>query len=209
MIEPVAMQETGLARLVGARLVHDLAGPMGSIMAAAGLVQGDAGLVTGAPRSDAMLAETMTELLARGRLYAAVFGSAAEVAADEMAALLAGAPGAHRIRLEITAGLASHPAAFVQILLAAAMLAMEALPRGGRITIAGGPGGGTVIVPDGRMAAWPHSLLERLGGLPPAQADTPRSVLAPWLIALAREAGCHLSLGLGAPGIPPLLLRPA
>ena len=207
MSEQFLAEETGLARLVGARLVHDLAGPLGSVMAAAGL-SGSAGESVPGARSDALLAETVGDLLARGRLYAAVFGAAEAVAAEEMPALLAGAPGAHRVQFEFAAGLDSHPAAFGQILLTAAMLAAEALPRGGKVTIAGGPGGGTVVLPDGRMAAWPHRLPERLGGLPPAQADTARSLLVPWLLALAREAGCHVSLGLGSPGVPPMLLRP-
>ena len=191
-----------LARLVGARLVHDLAGPLGTIQAAAGVAPG-------AARSDALLAETLDELLARGRLYAAVFGQAEAMAGPALGALLAGAPGAHRVAFGIVGGPAEYPAALAQIVLTAAMLAAEALPRGGSVTIAAGPGGGVVVLPEGRVAAWPHGLLERLGGLAPPQPDTARTLLAPWLIALARDAGCHLGVGIGGPGIPPLLLRPA
>ena len=89
------------------------------------------------------------------------------------------------------------------------MLAAEALPRGGQVTIGAGPGGGIVVLPVGRLAAWPHALLERLGGLPPPQPDTARTLLAPWLVALAQDSGWHLSIGMGGAGIPPLLLRPA
>ena len=195
-------ERTALARLVGARLVHDLTGPLGSVMAAAGLA-------AGAARSDAILAETVADLLARGRLYAAVFGAAEAVEVGEMRAMLAGAPGAHRVSFDIGAVPPGLPPALAQIMLAAAMLAAEALPRGGSVTIGSGPGGGTVVLPEGRMAAWPHALIERLGGMAPAEADTPRSLLAAWLLNLAQEAGCHLSIGLGGPGIPPLLLRPA
>jgi len=202
MTEPLATEGAELARLVGMRLVHDLAGPLGSVMAAAGLAPG-------AARSDALLAETVSDLLARGRLYAAVFGAAEAVPPEEMAAMLAGAPGAHRVSFEVAAASLSVAPAVARVLLAAGMLAVEALPRGGRVVIAPGPGGGVVVLPEGRVAAWPHGLIERLGGLPPPQPDTPRSLLAPWLITLAREAGCHLGIGLGGPGIPPLLLRAA
>ncbi len=168
-----------------------------------------AGLAPGATRSDEILAETVAELLARGRLYAAVFGEAEPVTVDQMPALLAGAPGAHRVRFAL-AGVPADPSpAVAQIILTAAMLAAEALPRGGSVTIGAAPGSGTVVLPEGRMAAWPHNLIERLGGLPPARTDTPRSLLAPWLLTLAREADCHVGIGLGGPGIPPLLLRPA
>lgn len=201
MSEPALTEGLQLARLVGARLVHDLVGPLGTVKAAAGLG-------TGGPRSNDMLVETVEELMARARLYAAVFGHAEPFEVEDMPALLAGAPGAHRVQFRIAPDVAGTPHALLPVVLAATMLAAEALPRGGSVTVGAGPGDGTVIMPEGRMAAWPHGLLERLGGLPPPQPETARGVLAPWLIGLAADAGCHLSLGLGGPGIPPLLLRP-
>ena len=200
MAHAVASEAVELARLVGARLAHDLAGPLGTITAAAGLAPG-------AARSDELLAETLSDLMTRGRLYAAVFGSAEDTPWHAMPALLAGAPGAHRITFDVTPGPPLRPAT-AQLALAAAMLAAEALPRGGCVRIAPGPGGGVTVLPEGRIAAWPYALIERLGGLTPPQPDTARSLMAPWLLALARQSGCHLSLGLGGPGIPPLLLRP-
>ncbi|MBC7431182.1 MAG: hypothetical protein H7345_03855 [Rubritepida sp.] len=223
MAHAVASEAVELARLVGARLAHDLAGPLGTITAAAGLAPG-------AARSDELLAETLSDLMARGRLYAAVFGSAEDTPWHAMPALLAGAPGAHRITFDVTPGPPLRPAT-AQLALAAGMLAAEGLPRGGcvgdapgpggggaglpegpprarGVRIAPGPGGGVAVLPEGRIAAWPHALIERLGGLAPPQPDTARSLMAPWLLALARQAGCDLSLGLGGPGTPPLLLRP-
>ena len=200
MAHAVASEAVELARLVGARLAHDLAGPLGTITAAAGLAPG-------AARSDELLAETLSDLMTRGRLYAAVFGTADDTPWHAMPALLAGAPGAHRITFYVTPGPPLKPAT-AQLALAAAMLAAEALPRGGCVRIAPGPGGGVTVLPEGRIAVWPHALIERLGGLAPPQPDTARSLMAPWLLALARQAGCDLSLGLGGPGTPPLLLRP-
>ena len=196
-----------LARLVGARLTHDLAGPLSTLAAAAGLE-------SGSTRSDALMGETLAELRTRVQLYGAVFGHADAMRGDELAALLAGAPGAHRVSITLDPDLSSPlPGPLAQVLLAAAMLGMEALPRGGSVALGQGSGDALTVLPQGRMAAWPHALLERLAGLPPPQPDTPRSLLAPWLLLLARELGCGLSFALGGPAsegrIPPLLLRAA
>jgi len=198
MPQELALSRPQLAQLLGARLTHDLAGPLGSIMAAGGSAEGAA-----------LLEETVAELRLRFRLYAVVFGEAEALCWADVQALLAGAPGAHRIafHFEFPPQARLDPA-LAQIVLAAAMLGAEALPRGGVLRITPLGGAGLVVLPEGRIAAWPHALIERLAGMAPAGADTPRALLAPWLIALAEAAQCRLSLGMGQPGLPPLLLQP-
>jgi histidine phosphotransferase ChpT len=198
MPQELALSRPQLAQLLGARLTHDLAGPLGTIMAASGSAEGAA-----------LLGETVAELRLRMRHYAVVFGEAEAMSWADMQALLAGAPGAHRVAFgfEFAPQTQLDPA-LAQIVLAAAMLGAEALPRGGTLRIMPMGGAGLVVLPEGRLAAWPHALIERLAGMAPAEADTPRALLAPWLIALAEAARCRLSLGMGQPGVPPLLLDP-
>ena len=198
MPQELALSRPQLAQLLGARLTHDLAGPLGTIMAAGGSAEGAA-----------LLEETVAELRLRFRLYAVVFGEAEALCWADLQALMAGAPGAHRIafHFEFPPQARLDPA-LAQIVLAAAMLGAEALPRGGALRITPLGGAGLVVLPEGRVAAWPHALIERLAGMAPAGADTPRALLAPWLIALAEAAQCRLSLGMGQPGLPPLLLQP-
>jgi histidine phosphotransferase ChpT len=155
----------------------------------------------------------VSELRLRLQLYAAVFGEPGAMSWAEIHRLLGGAPGAHRVAFQFQMSPQINlPPALVQLVLAAAMLGAEALPRGGTVRLSpapGGPSGGAmVVIPEGRIATWPHSLLERLAGLPPAEPDTPRALLAPWMLALAEAAGYRASLGLGQPGLPPLLLLP-
>jgi histidine phosphotransferase ChpT len=159
-------------------------------------------------RSDELLAESVAELRLRLRLYAAVFGEADAMRWEELRELLGGSPAAHRVAFEFeTAGPATLPAPLAQLVLAAAMLGAEALPRGGSVRLAAAPGGSITILPEGRVAQWPHSLLERLAGMPPKEPDRARALLAPWMLTLAGLAGMQVSVGLGGPGIPPLLLR--
>ncbi len=200
MSQELALNRPHLARLVGARLTHDIAGPLGTIMAASGSAEGAA-----------LLEETVAELRLRLRLYAVVFGEAEAMSWGELQTLLAGAPTAHRVAFRFEVSPQERvEAALGQIVLAAAMLGAEALPRGGMLRVAAvhGRGGTLAVLPEGRIATWPHGLLERLAGMPPPEADTPRALLAPWLLALAEVAQCRLSLGMGQPGLPPLLLQP-
>jgi len=198
MPHELALGRPQLAQLLGARLTHDLAGPLGTVMAASGSAEGAA-----------LLEETVAELRLRLRLYAVVFGEAEAMCWADLQALLAGAPSAHRVTFQVQfLPQARLDPALAQIVLAAAMLGAEALPRGGALHMMPLGSSGLVVLPEGRIAAWPHGLIERLAGMAPAEADTPRALLAPWLIALAAAAQCRLSLGMGQPGIPPLLLQP-
>jgi hypothetical protein len=100
----------------------------------------------------------------------------------------------------------------VPLALNAALLGAEALPRGGTVRLAGDPGRGLLVCPEGRDAAWPAGLLGLLCGHPVEAAlqEGPRRVVAPLLAGLVAQAGWAMSLAHGAgDGAAPLLLGPA
>jgi histidine phosphotransferase ChpT len=199
-----------LAQTLAARLCHDLGGAVGTLTGTLELVRdGDAEMLD-------LARETAATLHQRLRLFALAWGgAAADAGAASLAPLLAASPAAPRVAFQLHhlwPG-AELPAALVPLVLNAALLGAEALPRGGTVTLAGSPAEGLVVCLDGRGAAWPAGLLALLGGgtAEAALREGPRRVLAPLLLALAAEAGWALSLaqetGAGT-GAPPLLLGP-
>ncbi|MBL6454788.1 hypothetical protein JMJ55_05595 [Belnapia sp. T6] len=205
-----AHPETSLARLLCARLCHDLGGAIGSMTGALDLAR---------PGEDELLAlaqETGAALRQRLRLYAAAWGGAgAELPAEELAGLLAATPAAPRVRFDLT-GLAPGgrlPAALVPLALNAALLAAESVTRRGIVHLSGTAETGLTVLPvadsGASPAAWPGHFLALLAGDASAELG-PRQVVAPLLLALLEEAGWRASLGHGAgPGAAPLLLTPA
>ncbi|MCB4821815.1 histidine phosphotransferase family protein [Roseicella aerolata] len=197
-----------LARLLSARLCHDLGGAVGTLSGTLDLAgEGDAEML-------GLARDTAAGLRERLRLYAAAWGGAAEDADGEsLARLLRSAPASPRVRfrLDHLAAGGLLPAILVPLALNAALLGAEALPRGGTVTLAGSAEDGLVVCPEGHGASWPAGLLALLGGgLAEALQAGPRRVVAPLLLALATEAGWTVSLAHGAAGgVPPLLLGPA
>lgn len=192
-----------LASLVAARVCHDLGGAVAGLAA---LVPeaADAG-------ARAMLAETSTELRLRLRLYAVLFGLPDEIGWEEVAALLPGAPMAHRVRFALSEAPNELALGLARPVLAALLLAAEALPRGGVVRVTPTSLSGIAFRPEGREVAWSPTLLALLQGAPlaAALAEGPRQVLAPWLMLLAAEAGWSVSLALPAgAGEPALHLAP-
>ena len=123
-----------------------------------------------------------------------------------IAELLAPALAERRTVLEarLDAGLALEPTA-AAMLVAAALLGAEALPRGGTLRLEGGTAGFAIRV-EGRNAAWPAPHVAALGGAGLDDSTTARHVLGHWLAALAMDCRWRVALGEGAPG--PLLLTP-
>ena len=197
-----------LAQTLAARLCHDLGGAVGTLAGTLDLAgEGDAEMLD-------LARDTATILRQRLRLFAMAWGgAAADAAAAGLAPLLAASPAAPRVafRLDRLWPGAELPARLVPLVLNAALLGAEALPRGGTVTLAGSPATGVVVCLDGRDAVWPAGLLALLAGGTAAAAlqEGPRRVLAPLLLALAAEAGWALSLAQGGTGTPPLLLAPA
>ncbi|MBV1799107.1 histidine phosphotransferase family protein [Siccirubricoccus sp. G192] len=209
-----------LASSLCARLCHDLGGAVGTLAGTLDLVEGPGerpGEGSGEVGSEmlALSRETATALRQRLRLYAAAWGGPGEeFDAIGLARLLEAAPAAPRVGFALgrLAPGTRLPAALVPLALNAALLAAEALPRGGVVHLSGDPGEGLVAWPEGKGAAWPPPLLALLAGAPMAEAlaGGPRRILAPLLSALAAELHWEMSLGFAAEaGAAPLLLAPA
>lgn len=196
-------QSARLAELIAARICHDLGSPVASITAI--LPQATD------PAAHEILVETTEELRARLRLFSAAFGSSDEMAWEDLPALLRGAPMAHRVRFELDGGEAMLAPARVRLILSAALLAAEALPRGGVVRISEDGSGRVALLPEGRDAGWSATFLDLLAGgsLEDAMAEGPRFALAPWVCAQAATSGAALSVALPVgTAVPALLLAP-
>ncbi|MBX9698718.1 MAG: hypothetical protein K2X74_04740 [Acetobacteraceae bacterium] len=207
----MSVEMLSLGRLHVARLCHDLGGIAGTLGGTLDLLGSDD------PGMQDLLRETALALRLRLRLYAAAWGAAAvDLDAAQFEELLQGAPAVPRVTFDLAALVQGQriPAGLVPLALNAALLGTEALPRGGVVRLGGSAGQGLSILPQGRGAAWPPSLLRALAGNDPAallEEGGPRRMLAPLVVMLAAEAGWHAALALGAPGsegAAPLLLSP-
>ncbi len=197
--EPDAL---ALAQALCTRLCHDLGGPTGALSGALELIE--------APDDDAMeVARDAAQVIDRRVRFwrSAVGGASGELDAPSLAALAEGLTLGRRatISLEGLEPGCRVPAASVQPLLLAMLVAVEALPRGGVVCVAGGQAG-FAIRPEGTAAAWTPGLAEMLSGLPPAL--TPRGVALPLLAATAAAAGLRLALVGMEGGIGALALTP-
>ena len=182
------MADTGLtlAQDLCARLCHDLVGPLGTMANAVEMVGDD-------PDAAELAREAAASLRAKLQLWRAACGAGTgPMGGAEIAALLDGVLGGGRAT--VAAG-ALPPAPFAapvaQLLLVAAMLAGEALPRGGTVHLLP-EDGGIAVRPEGRVVAWPPGLAPALAG---GVAEGPRAVLAPMLARLAQDAGWQAVLG--------------
>ncbi|MDB5375478.1 MAG: hypothetical protein JWP04_4120, partial [Belnapia sp.] len=159
--------DTRLASILCARLCHDLGGVIGGLTGTLDLVQST---------DDEMMAlarETAVALRQRLRLYAAAWGGpTAEYDAAALAGMLLGSPASPRVQfaLDALSPGAMVPASLVPIVLNAALLGAEAMPRGGTVVLSGLLAGlaeaGLVVALEpavGRAgaspAAWPAPLL--------------------------------------------------
>jgi histidine phosphotransferase ChpT len=198
------LQPHRLAELMAARIFHDLGSPMASITAI--LPQATD------PAAHAILMETAGELRARMKLFSAAFGHGDDLGWAELGTLLQGAPMAHRVRFEMPSSSVMLTAGRARLILSLALLAAEALPRGGVVRIAEDLPDWMTFLPEGRDAAWSPTLAELVAGgaLEQALADGPRRVLAPWAMAQAAAEGMELSFALGlGQTLAPLRLGPA
>lgn len=180
-----------LARMVGLRLCHDLGGVVGTIGNALDMISEVGGEAQ-------TLAQDAAEVLRRRLvLWRAMLGGQGEATLGSTLALLEGQLAGGRATAETGAldlGV-SLPEGVVPALLAATVLAGEALPRGGRVCLAGDPGGELAIWPDGPRAAWPPSLLRALCGEMPTD-PMGRDLTVVWLCSLAAAAGLRLSIAM-------------
>jgi histidine phosphotransferase ChpT len=194
--------DLSLARIVGLRLCHDLGGVVGTIGNALDMMPGVGG-------EAAILAQDAAEVLRRRLvLWRAMLGGQGEATLCDTIALLEGQLAGGRAEAEIgtldpTQRL---PEAVVPVVLAAMLMGGEALPRGGRVRLAGDPARQLAILPEGQRAAWPASLIRALAGEMPVD-PMGREVTVVWLCTVAATAGVRLSIAM-PPGqeVGPLLL---
>lgn len=193
-----------LAELIAARILHDLGSPVAGITAL--LPQ------AADPAAAAIVTETTDELRARMKLFAVVFGHGDELAWHELALLLQGAPMAHRVRFDLPKIQGNLSSGRARLVLSAALLAAEALPRGGVVRIAEDQAGCVSLLPEGRDAAWSEVFIDLIAGgsFEDALSAGPRRILAPWAMAQAEAQQTELSFSL-ATGIamPPLRIGPS
>lgn len=179
---------TLLANLMCSRLCHDLLSPVGGMTNGIELLQDE---------TDPSMREQCIELLAQGarrtatklRFFRLAFGAAggfdAELPVRELRELVdALAADARDVRVEWTVNVETLPKAAVKVLLNFALLAIEALPRGGVVTVAvensgardtggGGKGGGAheiAVRAEGMRIAFDAHVGDALDGKVPLDA---------------------------------------
>lgn len=199
---------TQLADTLCARLCHDLSGPLGTVAGAVEMAIEDPAAAT-EPLSLAQ--DAAGQMIARLRLMRAAWtGDCGALDAATLAGLAVGLSPRVSVDLDRLAG--QFPSAQARILVNLLLLAMDALPRGGTISLAGTAGGDVMLMATGVHAAWPPGLPLALADPAAADWNDPRNVQAPLTAHLAREAGLRLAL-LFAPGsgtgLAPLLLTAA
>ena len=196
-----------LAEALCARLCHDLASPLGTLMNTLELMAEDPASVAEAlPLAN----EAAQGLACRIKLLRAAWSEdCGPLDAAGLAGLATGLP--QRVRTEL-GGLqpGEHAAPAARVLLNLLLLGAEALPRGGVVSLSGQPGGDILVAVQGVSAAWPPGLWAALAGLGTVSVE-PRDVQPSLVAVLARAAGLRLSAlmpGGGSSLAPPLLLAP-
>ncbi|WP_161600768.1 histidine phosphotransferase family protein [Teichococcus oryzae] len=190
--------ETTLAQDLCARLCHDLVGPLGTVAGALDMLGED-------PEAADLARDAAGEIRRRLKFWrAACGGGGSAVAVPELAGLLDGMLAGGRARLELRTLAEDEPipSPVAQMLLMAALLAGEALPRGGTVALTQEAEGYT-LRPEGRVVNWPAALLAVLEGQP---AQGPRELPAGMLRRHADAAGWTMELAVRE-GV--LRLRPA
>ncbi|MFC3126638.1 histidine phosphotransferase family protein [Pseudoroseomonas globiformis] len=165
--------ETTLAQDLCARLCHDLVGPLGTVTGALDMLEDD-------PEAAELARDAATDLRRRLKFWRAACGGISDtLALSELSGLLDGMLAGGRASLALK-GMGTEealPAPVAQMLLVAALLVGDALPRGGVVTLSR-EGEGLLLHPSGRAVAWPAPLLTVLRGEP---ALGPREVPAAML----------------------------
>ena len=191
--------ELTLAQDLAARICHDLGGPVGTV---AGMLD-----LLAEPDAEALAAarDGAGELRKRLLLWRAAASGAGPVPLADLPGLAEGLLAGGRATLSLACPRAL-PAEAGQILLLAAMVAGEALTKGGAVEIAC-EGDHVLVLADGPIVRWPPALLALLGG---EQAEPgARTILPRLLVKQLGAQGWQAELLAGAASAPPLLaLRP-
>ncbi len=205
-----------LSELVALRLCHDFGGLLGTLTGALELCADAAG-----PSSElATATEAASELTARLQLLREAWaGDGSGLDLRGLQALARGLPGAHRVRLDVSAlpPDAAFPPSMARLLLNVLLLSAESLPRGGTVGLAAAGGQDVLVTISGPRAGWPPGLAASLTDQAAASAwaalTGPRTLMAPLVALLASQLGIRLSILLPTgrsrrASPPPLLLSP-
>lgn len=187
-----------LAQLLCSRLCHDLIGPAGAINAGLELLADDGG------RDDATVAlldSSARRITRQLTFFRSAFGlrgggrttESVEEARSAAAALLTGS----RMALEWPPG-GEAPSNLLRLVLCLILMAVEALPRGGRIRVELGQGEGELLAAvhaQGRGAALPTGVVEALASGCGAESLSARNVPAAYAARLAALLGSVVEPG--------------
>ena len=201
-----------LAETLAARLCHDLAGVVGTLMGALELAAEDPDL---AAEALPVATEAAGTLGRRLQLLRAAWGAGEDaISADDLRALAVGLPAGRRVRVmldELAPGRTFTPAAS-RLLLNLLLLGVECLHGDGTLLVVDGAGSELVITISGPRASWPvgFSLLlaDSDAALRAAAKTSPRDLQGPMTALIAHESGLGLKMLVGATTetAPPLLL---
>ena len=189
-VDPV---DPGLAPLVGSRICHDLASPVGAALTGLDFLEemGAAGGETALLRDSLSGARATLDVL---RLAFGRQGTGEAFDPGALGALLRG----HlvtRPRLQLDWGLDGPPVPRpeAQRIALAVLCAMHALPRGGTIDVARAPGGAIRLAATGRLAADP-ALWDGLAGREPLPDPDPRRIEFHLLAAHLCRDGARIAI---------------
>jgi histidine phosphotransferase ChpT len=204
-----------LAELFCARLCHDMAGPVGTLLGAMEILREEA------PDSEeaALAEEAAVDVADRLKLLRAAWGwNAEELDPERLKSLVAGVAAKRKVLLDfdrLAEGMVFTPEA-ARVVLNLVLLAVESLPGGGVVVLCGNNEGSVLLTISGARAAWPSGLASWLlddGAAWEAIGLGAHNVQGPLTTLLVRENGFRLSMlmpaGAGgeAEALPPLLLE--
>jgi histidine phosphotransferase ChpT len=181
-----------IAELLAARLCHELVSPIGAINNGVELLEDDPDFAADA---SGLIAQSATQATRRLQFYRVAYGSTAPIAVElgRKAAIDLFADG--KIVCNWPEGLAP---AGIKLACNLLLVAAEALPRGGRLTLAAADP--LEIHAEGEGARLPAHLPDALTGALAADAVDARSVQAAFTGALAMRAGLRPSIATLASG---------
>lgn len=200
-----------LAEALAARLCHDLAGVLSSLIGALELASEDAAM-----RDEAlpMALEAGTVLGQRLRLMRAAWGGdGCAMDGSDLSALAAGLPLGHRMQTQLD-GLSPgrrFSADTSRLVLNLLLLAAESLGGNGTLELGEAPDGNLMLTIKGPRAAWPPGLIGQFAEVELARTAAaecgPQDLLGPLSALIAHAAGVRVSplFGSGDRALPLLI----
>jgi histidine phosphotransferase ChpT len=184
-----------ITELLAARLCHELVSPIGAINNGVELLQEDPDFAADAA---GLIEQSAVQATRRLQFYRIAYGSTAPIAAEQgrKAALDLFAEG--KVECDWPPALA--PGVGAKLTCNLMLVAAEALPRGGRLTLGAGSTSTLEILATGDGARLPPHLPGALSPALRADAVDPRSVQAAFTASLARRAGLRPSIEASATG---------